>query len=902
MSEAGSVFISYSRYDRDAAFTIKRLLEEHNVRVWLDVISIKVSSQLLQELYNNIDRHETFCLLLSPTSVASPWCLKEIEHAVARDGLRFVPVILRSCKIPADLNNIVGLDAREGLDHDSVRSRLMRALCGDKVIDNSILFDQLQRDLLASNQIIEEGEDGLPEVKRKITAIADEPIRKITLQVELESLPDPGSILELRLKLDLWKGSLSLFMARYQEDHTWPKGLGFEECEYTEFYRKRNPLVDARFRWKDYSQKMPRVGTSNETLAEFYLEFDGHEFHPGGQIRMPANFEVPCLNEQAKHWSTFELFLHSADTPIPTLIDSETDIQIEIFGRVGDREIRLYRSGHTYKQETLLRCPSIIAETNSIWQEVLVHGYDSKDTLRNHSSHSQALRVEVLTALDDLRTEWEKFTFTSVEERRITAHALCSRGGIPHTIHSQYRDAFQRFTAASHLFRSLFKLETPRLWDVLADVDCAEKMIETCLNQTQLNAAVNIGARLKVQLFSLVKDHPQVTDYMRLLADALLLDAKIMGNVKEKEKALLSLDATIKFYHGLYTKQPSQPRRLAYVQALQQGVRNSQHWSLGASPRIEAWASALEKEVGKDTASKLLTIMNPNTLPVWLTPIILSAWPTVPIHNNTLRYALRLPERWVQTPLVRATETQVEHVYWGNASQEAEWLCIDFMGNIQQGNHSNRWIDSVLMLTGLPVVPIHDEKSRGPKRRSFDYLGVMPALAKRLEADEAYGWMGVFQYQRNYVMLGRVYALIVRRGSFGWKIVLSFNTAVLDVMPERMLESNDHVRAGAILGDLRLDGVPRVASPPPDASASATTTDSAAYNVMASTTSKQAKALEQGDQAKQGDQPKQEADQTSRPPNPRAGTPGQSSLRPGALPSFQLRYIYNPHDTYSSVD
>ena len=454
MSEAGSVFISYSRYDRDAAFTIKRLLEEHNVRVWLDVISIKVSSQLLQELYNNIDRHETFCLLLSPTSVASPWCLKEIEHAVARDGLRFVPVILRSCKIPADLNNIVGLDAREGLDHDSVRSRLMRALCGDKVIDNSILFDQLQRDLLASNQIIEEAEDGLPEVKRQITAIADETIRKITLQVELESLPDPGSILELRLKLDLWKGSLSLFVARYQEGHTWPKGLGFEECEYTEFYRKRNPLVDARFRWKDYSQKMPRVGTSNETLAEFYLEFDGHEFYPGGQIRMPANFEVPCLNEQAKHWSTFELFLHSADTPSPTLIDSETDIQIEMFGRVGEREIRLYRSGHTYKQETLLRCPSIIAETNSIWQEVLVHGYDSKDTLRNHSSHSQSFACRSFdgSRRSQHRVERVRFHFsrgTSNHRPSLSAVAEAVAHTMQCTVSGRVPEVYSRFAFVS---------------------------------------------------------------------------------------------------------------------------------------------------------------------------------------------------------------------------------------------------------------------------------------------------------------------------------------------------------------------------------------------------------------------------------------------------------------------
>ena len=430
-------------------------------------------------------------------------------------------------------------------------------------------------------------------------------------------------------------------------------------------------------------------------------------------------------------------------------------------------------------------------------------------------------------------------------------------------------------------------------------------MIETCLNQTQLNAAVNIGARLKVQLFSLVKDHPQVTDYVRLPADALLLYAEIMGKIKDNEKALIALDAAIKIYYALRLEQASQKCRIAYVEVLQLGIRNSQLWSLGPSPCIQAWTSLMEIEVGKENASELLTFKEPNILPAWLIPITLSAWPTVPIHNSTLRYALHLPKRWVQDPLVRGTRTQVEHVYWGNASQEAEWLCIDFMGNIEQGNHSHKWTDSALLLGGLPIVPIHDEKSRGPKKRSFHYLGVIPALAKRLEADEAYGWMGIYQYQRSCTVFSRVYALVVRRGSFGWKIVLSFNTAVMEGMPERILESNDHVRAGAILGDLRLDGIPRVAPPPKHTSITATTTGTAAYDLTGSTIPKQEKALEQGDYLNQDGYPKQEADQTSKSPAPRTGnwgTPGHSSLPPGALPSFQLRYIYNFDSPNSGVD
>jgi hypothetical protein len=62
-------------------------------------------------------------------------------------------------------------------------------------------------------------------------------------------------------------------------------------------------------------------------------------------------------------------------------------------------------------------------------------------------------------------------------------------------------------------------------------------------------------------------------------------------------------------------------------------------------------------------------------------------------------------------------------------------------------------------------------------------------------------------------MLGRIYVVVVRRGKFAWKIALSFKTACRDGMREEVIVSNDHVRAGAILGDMELDGT-GIVSPP----------------------------------------------------------------------------------------
>ena len=119
----------------------------------------------------------------------------------------------------------------------------------------------------------------------------------------------------------------------------------------------------------------------------------------------------------------------------------------------------------------------------------------------------------------------------------------------------------------------------------------------------------------------------------------------------------------------------------------------------------------------------------------------------------------------------------------------------------------DQWVDFTMALCGMPIAPIHEDEDRGPERRTWTPLGRMPALETRLGADEAYAYMGVSTYQRDFVMMGRMYVLIVRRASFAWKIVLSFMTAVLEeVMPQSMLDSNDHVRAGAVLGTLALDG------------------------------------------------------------------------------------------------
>ncbi|MEL6331097.1 MAG: toll/interleukin-1 receptor domain-containing protein, partial [Cyanobacteria bacterium J06626_26] len=76
------IFISYSR--KDTAFV--RILDAALIRskydTWVDWQNIPLTADWWQEIESGIEAAHTFIFILSPDSVASKVCRKEIEHAV----------------------------------------------------------------------------------------------------------------------------------------------------------------------------------------------------------------------------------------------------------------------------------------------------------------------------------------------------------------------------------------------------------------------------------------------------------------------------------------------------------------------------------------------------------------------------------------------------------------------------------------------------------------------------------------------------------------------------------------------------------------------------------------------------------------------------------------------------
>jgi len=84
-------FISYSRRDAGFANQLAHALEERGKSVWLDTEDIAPASRWAGEIETAIDSSDAFVFVISPSSIASQECAKELGHALNLSK-RVIPV------------------------------------------------------------------------------------------------------------------------------------------------------------------------------------------------------------------------------------------------------------------------------------------------------------------------------------------------------------------------------------------------------------------------------------------------------------------------------------------------------------------------------------------------------------------------------------------------------------------------------------------------------------------------------------------------------------------------------------------------------------------------------------------------------------------------------------------
>ena len=88
------VFISYSRRDADFMRRLHSALSAQNRDIWVDWEDIPATADWWNEIRAGIDAADTFVFIISPDSVMSDVCHREIEHAVSARK-RFIPILHR---------------------------------------------------------------------------------------------------------------------------------------------------------------------------------------------------------------------------------------------------------------------------------------------------------------------------------------------------------------------------------------------------------------------------------------------------------------------------------------------------------------------------------------------------------------------------------------------------------------------------------------------------------------------------------------------------------------------------------------------------------------------------------------------------------------------------------------
>lgn len=124
------VFISYSRTDSKFVRALDAFLKSRGRDVWVDWEDIPPASDWQQDIYDSIDAAESFVFVVSPRSLGSEYCGKELERA-EQGGKRIVPIACDAADPAAARPSLAQLNwiwCRDGDDRDGAFEKLATAL------------------------------------------------------------------------------------------------------------------------------------------------------------------------------------------------------------------------------------------------------------------------------------------------------------------------------------------------------------------------------------------------------------------------------------------------------------------------------------------------------------------------------------------------------------------------------------------------------------------------------------------------------------------------------------------------------------------------------------------------------------------------------------------------------
>ena len=128
-----AIFISYSRKDAGFVRRLHQALAARQRETWVDWEGIAPSADWFREIEAAIDAADAFAFVLSPDSLASAVCGRELAHAVAQNK-RLLPIVHRDAvdvPVPPALARLNWIFLRDGDDFDAALGVLLAAVDTD---------------------------------------------------------------------------------------------------------------------------------------------------------------------------------------------------------------------------------------------------------------------------------------------------------------------------------------------------------------------------------------------------------------------------------------------------------------------------------------------------------------------------------------------------------------------------------------------------------------------------------------------------------------------------------------------------------------------------------------------------------------------------------------------------
>src|SRR5947207_3423500 len=130
---AQEVFISYSRKPKEFVRRLDEELKRRDREAWVDWEGIPPGDTWEKTIYGAIEATHTFIFVLTPDSIASEVCGKEIAHAAANNK-RLVPIVHRDVtanRVPKSLGELNWIFCRDCDDFEKAADTLISALDTD---------------------------------------------------------------------------------------------------------------------------------------------------------------------------------------------------------------------------------------------------------------------------------------------------------------------------------------------------------------------------------------------------------------------------------------------------------------------------------------------------------------------------------------------------------------------------------------------------------------------------------------------------------------------------------------------------------------------------------------------------------------------------------------------------